>query len=71
MNIKEIFQKATDEELKQAYTELNDWMNTGILINDGIVRKFQKQVEGLLESDYILRSIERDILWEIGYRFSK
>ncbi|SFR07112.1 hypothetical protein [Desulfoscipio geothermicus] len=61
--------KLTEDELRQAFKEIDDFRRTGILVQNGIVRKthceFEKQVNTELLS---LRVTEDAILFEIAKR---
>lgn len=61
----------TDDELRNAYFELKEWMNTGVLKGNGLVRKIHSEWEAKLKADIDLRMIEKKILYEIADRFSR
>lgn len=64
----EFINELTDDDLKDAYYQLKDFWNTGVLKN-GIVRNIHNSIESELgEMSYSLHQIERDILFEIAKR---
>jgi hypothetical protein len=66
---KSIVSSLTDNELRRAYSELKEWMNTGLLKQDGLVKQVHDKCEAQLNMEIDLRTVENQILYEIADRF--
>jgi|GEM_PF-3142915 len=67
ISIKTIVAGMPNEELKTAFLELSEWINTGIL-TDGIVRRYHALYEEKMGYEIDLKVTERAILFELGKR---
>jgi cob(I)alamin adenosyltransferase len=71
MKIREVISSLLNTELQKAFLEIKEWMATGVLKPDGVVRSIHKNCEASLNYEVDLRVIRDEILFEIGERFSE
>ncbi|MGD7047041.1 hypothetical protein FZC83_02185 [Rossellomorea marisflavi] len=66
-----IARQLTNKELQSCFKDLTEWMKTGVLKEDSMVRAVHEYCETKLDTDIDLRKTEHDILCVIGERFSE
>lgn len=70
--IKNLISPLTDDELKTAFSEIQEWQRTGVLAQ-GVVRDIhRKYIEKVGYNDPIsLIVVEKEFLYEMAFRFAK
>jgi len=68
--IKKIVEQLSNEELKAIFLEIEEWMKSGILKQDGTFKEVHRQFEDELGFDQSLKVTEDAVLFEIAKRFS-
>jgi len=68
MTLEDIILKLSDEELKEAFHEIVEWREEGVLKKDGVVRKTRERYVQDTGIDYPVRGMETPILYEISRR---
>lgn len=69
MLAKKIVRGKDSEELKQAFVEIEEWMETGVLKQDGVFKKIHIEFESELGFDQSMKVTEDAVLYEIARRF--
>ena len=70
MRLKDIVIKMSDEELKKAVIEIEEWHNTTVLTK-GVTRKIADQIHEEIKNHYSLELAEKMILREAALRYCK
>jgi hypothetical protein len=70
MIMRKTVNQLTDQELKICFHELSQWMHSGILKQNGFVRSIHEDIETKLDAEIDLRTVEKEILYIMGERFS-
>lgn len=68
MTIEKILEKVSDEELKAAFAELSEWRKTGVLVKEGVVRKYHNEFQTQNNFDFPIHAIEVHFLFEMAKR---
>lgn len=68
VTIESLLRELSNDELKQAFDEITEWRNTGILIKEGIVRSIHKDFEEANNTQFPVHAIEVHFLYEISRR---
>lgn len=69
-SVENYIRKLSAEELRQAFDEIEEFGNKGILKN-GIIRDVNRKIETELKLPYGIDYVKKDILYEIAYRLFK
>ncbi|WP_394555548.1 hypothetical protein C1N61_29425 (plasmid) [Priestia aryabhattai] len=70
MLIKKIISELSNTDLAKAFTEIEEWKNTGKLNQSGTFNSIHSEFEEKSEEEQNLRVTESAILFEIGKRFT-
>lgn len=65
-----IVEKASNEELKQAFKEIEQERKEGVLKKDGIVQKYHQDFENVVGEEQNIRLTQEAILYEMARRFA-
>lgn len=65
-----IVEKASNEELKQAFKEIEQERKEGVLKKDGIVQKYHQEFENVVGKEQNIRLTQEVILYEMARRFA-
>jgi hypothetical protein len=66
-----LIRELTNKELQSCFKELTEWMKSGVLKEDSMVRAIHEYCEVKMDMEFDLRRIEHEILCVIGERFSE
>jgi len=74
--IKQTLGNISDEDIKTMICELKNWNTKGVLVKDGLMRKFQQTLNDELEkartwTEVHLVELDKLIVWEVAERFCK
>lgn len=61
-------QKIEDSKLLEAFEELQECMDTGILV-DGETRQLKRKYEEIYDTHFSLKDIEKEIYYEMAMRY--
>lgn len=66
-----LVEKASNEELKQAFKEIEQERKEGVIKKDGIVRKYHRDFEDVVGEEQDIRLTQNAILYEMARRFAE
>jgi recombinational DNA repair ATPase RecF len=66
--LESIIENLSDEELKEGFSEIVEWRETGVLKLNGIVRKTHHQFVESTKGNFPIYSMDTPFLFEIAKR---
>lgn len=67
--LESIIEGLSDGQLKEAFDEITEWRNVGVLKVDGIVRSVRKEFTEANDTDLMIHVMDTPFLYEIAKRF--